>query len=66
MAQLITEQLTIVLSIIAIILGVLAFIGVGIIMRNIKQDKPVKPITAEQEIDYHGADKLGGTCNDDD
>jgi len=61
-----TEQITIVLLIITAIIAILALIGVGIIMRNIKQDKPVKPITAEQEIDYHGADKLGGTCNDDD
>ena len=58
------EQITIVLLIIVSIMMVLALVGVGIIIHNIK-DKPVKPITAE-EIDYHGADRLGGTDNEED
>ena len=53
------EQITIVLLIIVSIMMVLALVGVGIIMRNIK-DKP------DLTIDYHGADKLGGTDNEED
>jgi hypothetical protein len=52
MTQIITA-----LSIIEIIMAVLAFIGVGIIMRNIK-DKP------DLTIDYDGADRAGLTDND--
>ena len=57
MAQLMTEQLTIVLLIIVSIMAVLALVGVGIIMRNIK-DKP------DLTIDYDGADRAGLTDND--
>lgn len=48
-------QITNILSIIALLMAVLALVGVGIVIRNIEAE----------EIDYHGADGLGLTCNDD-
>lgn len=50
-------QITNILSIIALLMAVLALVGVGIIMRNIK-DKP------DLTIDYDGADRAGLTDND--
>ena len=67
--------ITTILLVIALAMAVLALVGVGILIHNTKSDKPVirdyenwaEKLTSDRdEIDYHGADKLGGTDNGED
>lgn len=53
-------QVIIILCTIALVMAVLALVGVGILIHNIKSDKPIQ----QDDHDYSDLTKiLGGTCN---
>ena len=53
-------QVIIILCTIALVMAVLALVGVGIVIHNIKSDKPRQ----QDDHDYTDPTKiLGGTCN---
>lgn len=53
-------QVIIILTAIALAMAVLALVGVGIVIHNIKSDKPIQ----QDDHDYSHLTKiLGGTCN---
>jgi hypothetical protein len=58
-----TQVITI-LTAIALVMAVLALVGVGIVIHNIKSDKPIRQDDHDYSDDYTDPAKiLGGTCN---